>query len=94
MKHNSLLKSLSKYGVNISLDKVRNHTRTYKAETNNSIITWYTESYSNHEDAYNIYVRRKHMKDNIVEDYFAGTFHDKLKYAINDLLNRNWQEAI
>ena len=40
-----------------------------------------------YDEAANFYTRRKGQEDDLMTDYFAGTFHDNLTQAI-DFINR------
>ena len=82
MKHLNLKKAVEKFA------KIEQYEHgkcpAYRAKCNGYIISWHIPYYTP-DEASCVRVYHENDKDDICSDYFAGSFYDTIKSAVNAL---------
>jgi len=84
MKHANLVKAFEKAGLKVVQDPNRSNSFSVPGEKYSA--SWYTQTNSEGEvETHSVYVKPNDQEDDLMTDYWAGSFRDTIKGAVESV---------
>jgi hypothetical protein len=84
MKIKTLINALSKAGLKVDKIAHSNTRSKYICKNQKHVLSWYDDSYFP-DDATCVHIARHDDEDDLMTDYFAGSFYKTIKSVIKSM---------
>lgn len=91
-KHKSIVNKLKRLGADPAdiQETVNQNSINYQINIGSQVITWYTPSHSP-DEGHLLHIRREDDHSDMMTDYHAGSFIDRLGWLENWIKDEDWQ---